>query len=452
MFEPWDKRLAELLGPRARQHVEALRQHNQADTGLDGSAPQPGPVATVGIVGAGLMGAGIAAAFARAGRQVWIADHDPSALASVAERVAAELSDQHTAQEARSRVAALVHVADEAQLGACDLVIESIVENISAKLGLLRRMEERMRPGALLASNTSTIPIGRLGAALANPERFLGLHFCHPVRARPLVEIVRGPQTSDQTVATAVGCVKALGKMPIVVADGPGFLVNRLLLPYLGEALELLREGVAIELVEQAAREFGMAKGPFGLLDEIGLDTTLQGAWVLAEAYPERVVASPVLVSLVKAGSLGCKSGRGFFCYGEHGRPEAQGHDQARSSGREARLPPVDPQARQIIGQWARAARTCTAHEIAARLLLPMLLEATRVLEERKVRCAGDIDLAAIFGLGFPEWRGGLLWWADNLGAARIVEALRPLARLGPRAQPTAMLLRMARTGGRFYG
>ncbi len=446
VLEPLDKRHSTLVAQCARQHVAALRQHNQADTGLDGSAPQPKPVATVGIVGAGLMGTCIAAAFVRAGRQVWIADHDPAALANAPERIVAELSDQYSTEEARRKVCALVRVADEAQLGACDLVIESIVESFSAKQSLLRRMEAQMRPGALLASNTSTIPISRLGDALACPDRFLGLHFCHPVRARPLVEIVRGPQTGDQTVATAMGCIKAIGKMPIVVGDGPGFLVNRLLLPYLGEALELLLEGVAIEAIEQTAREFGMAKGPFRLLDEIGLDTTLRAAWMLAEAYPERVVASPVLVSLVKAGRLGCKSGHGFFCYTDHSRPIGQ------SCAYQTQTPPVDPLARQIISQWAEPARACSSHAIAARLLLPMLLEATRVLEERKVRHARDIDLAAIFGLGFPGWRGGLLWWADSLGAARIIEALRPLARLGPRAEPTAMLREMARRGGQFHG
>ncbi len=446
MFEPWDKKQSKHLAQRARRHIDALRQHNREDTGLDSPGAKPRTVNTVGILGAGLMGTGIAAAFVRAGRQVWIADNDPAALARAAERIAAELSDQYTPQEARRQVETRVRTADEAQAAGCDLVVESIVEHFSAKRDLLRRVEDGMRPGALLASNTSTIPIGRLGAALARPDCFCGLHFCHPVRARPLVEIVRGPETSDQTAATAVACVKAVDKMPIVVGDGPGFLVNRLLLPYIGEALELLLEGVAIEAVEQTAREFGMAKGPLGLLDEIGLDTTLHGAWVLAEAYPERVVSSPVLVSLVKAGRLGCKSGRGFFCYADRVEPDAQ------PPADDAESPQVDPLARQIVGQWAGPPRTCSAHEIAARLLLPMLLEATRLLEENKVRHARDVDLAAIFGLGFPSWRGGLLWWADGLGPVRIVEALRPLARLGRRVEPTAMLLKMARGGGRFHG
>jgi len=424
VFEPRDKTPAEQVARRARRHVKTLKQLNQEDSGLDGAGVEPRSVNKVGILGAGLMGCGMAAAFVRADREVWIADTDPAALAAAPER----------------------HPAETAQAGACDLVVESIVERFSAKQELLRTVEQHMRPDALLASNTSTIPIGRLGAGLHRPERFCGLHFCHPVRTRPLVEIVRASATSDQTVATAVACVKSINKMPIVVSDGPGFLVNRLLLPYIGEALELLVEGVAAEAVEQTARDFGMAKGPLRLLDEIGLDTTLQGAWVLAEAYPERVVSSPVLVSMVKAGRLGCKSGAGFFCYADRHGPDARDVEHG------SQLPEVAPAARQIIGQWAGPERHCTAHEIGARLLLPMLLEATRVLEEHKVRHARDIDLAAIFGLGFPDWRGGLLWWADGMGVERVVEALRPLAtRLGRRAEPTALLREMARRGGRFY-
>ncbi len=234
-----------------------------------------------------------------------------------------------------------------------------------------------------------------------------------------------------------VAHAKAIDQMPIVVDDGPGFLVNRLLLPYLGEALELLLEGAGIEAVERAATEFGMAKGPLRLLDEIGLDTALQGGWVLSEAFPDRIVASPLLVSMVKAGHLGRKSGVGFFSYADSPR-----QDDDRRSGQL-----VEP----LIAQWAHAAQQHTPDGITTRLLLPMVLEATRILEEGRVRDPRDIDLAVLFGLGFPAFRGGLLWWADTLGAARIIEMLPRLQGQGPRGQLPSLLRRLAATRGRFY-
>lgn len=410
---------------RALRNVAALIERNRQDTGLDGTPAGPRPVESVGIVGAGLMGTSIAIAEMRCGLPVVIVDHDRRAVHAAQAKIAASpLSEE----------GGMVTATDDlATVAGCDLVVEAIVETFAAKNKLYADLEGQLRPDAVLASNTSTIPIGRLAVGLNEPARFCGLHFCHPVLERPLVEIIRGPKTSDETVATAAAHVKAIGKMPIVVQDGPGFLVNRLLLPYLGEAMELLLEGATVEAVEQAATEFGWAKGPLRLLDEIGLDTTLQGGWILSEAFPERIAASPLLVGLIKAGRLGRKSGAGFFKY-----PDSEDRP--------------DDVLRQLIAQWAQPAQQHTPHSITARLLLPMLLEAARVLEENKVRDPRDVDLAVLFGLGFPAAQGGLLWWADSLGAARIIEMLRPLQRLGQRAQPTALLRSMARRAGHFYG
>ena len=202
------------------------------------------------------------------------------------------------------------------------------METLPAKLQLYAQLQRHLGPQTILASNTSTIPLQRLGRGLADASRFCGLHFCHPVQQRPLVEIVCGPQTSDATIAAAVAHARRIDRMPMVVQDGPGFVVNRLLFPYLNEALELLREGVPAESIERAAAEFGMTIGPLRLMDEIGLDTTLQAAWVLGAAFPERVVSSPLLVSLVKAGRLGQKTGAGFFSY----RGPTGGSPRARST------------------------------------------------------------------------------------------------------------------------
>ena len=422
----------------ALRNVGVLVERNRLDTGLDCTSAAPPAVKSVGIVGAGMMGTAIAAVHARRNLPVVISDMDEKVLAGILQRTAEELGDEVAAPAAERLVGRLVRpTTDVSAVARCDLVIETVVETLPAKQELYTVLQRHLADGTVLVSNTSTIPIKRLAAGLADPGRFCGFHFFHPVRNRPLVEIIRGPDTGDQTVAMAVAHAKAIDKMPIVVDDGPGFLVNRLLLPYLGEALQLLLEGAQIEMIERAAANFGMAKGPLRLADEIGLDTTLNAGWVLAEAFPDRITPSPLLVAMIKAGRLGQKSGAGFFSYGRQSL--------------DGRLAHPDPAAQEIIGRWIQPSGPHTPHAIAARLVLPMVLEATRILEEGKVRNPRDVDIGALFGLGFPASRGGLLWWADALGAAMIVEMLRPIARLGPRGQPTPIIRDLARTNGRLY-
>jgi 3-hydroxyacyl-CoA dehydrogenase len=437
------------------ENVRRLVERNRQDTGLAGARVAARPVRSVGIFGAGTMGTAVAAAHLKFGVDVAITDSDPGALFRAPERIAVELAGDVPHAEARRLVEKhLQPTSDEAAVAGCDLVFETIIESFVAKRSLYGRLKGHLRPDAVVTSNTSTIPIGRLAAELADPARVCGFHFCHPVRLRPLVEVVRGAATSDPTVATVVAHAKAIRRMPVVVADGPGFLVNRLLLPYLDEALSLLTEGVSIEAVERVAGDFGFAKGPFRLLDEIGLDTTLQAAWVLAEAFPDRIASSPILVGLVKAGRLGQKSGAGFFGYseGEQGDVAGEGVDET-TGGKPCRrpVPPVDPFVAELVARWVGDHHEHTPLMITARLLLPMVLEATRLLEENKVRDPRDVDLAVVFGLGFPESKGGLLWWADTLGPARIIEMLRPMRRLGKRVRPTPMLEAMARSHRRFY-
>jgi 3-hydroxyacyl-CoA dehydrogenase len=448
---------------RAMRNVRALVERNRLDSGLDRAGDAPRAIRTVGIVGAGLMGASIAAAEINKGLPVVITDADPKALDGCAQRIAAALHCAGDSDaEAQEQVARLVTTTgDLAEVALCDLVLESIVENYQAKAQVFSQLENDLGENTLLASNTSTIPIGRLASGLKDRARFCGIHFCHPVHERPLVEIVRGPKTSDLSIAAAVAHAKAIGRMPIVVQDGPGFLVNRLLLPFLSEAMELLLEGVSVQQVEQAALKFGWAKGPLGLLDEIGLKTTLQGGWILSEAFPDRITASPLLVAMVKAGRTGREVGAGFFTYhpsshmhnGMNGQNGQNGHNGfgGPAHAGDDHLAGSEEDLQNIIAQWARPRQEHTPHSVTIRLLLPMVLEATRILEENKARDARDIDMAVLFGLGFPQSHGGLLWWSDTLGAARIIEMLRPLHRLGPRAQPTQMLRELARRGGHFY-
>lgn len=393
------------------------------------------------------MGASIAAATIRRKLPVVITDCSAEMLSRVEQAVVAEALSREAvagqgAEPDRDRRMAeirggLTATADLGAVARCDLVIESIVENVEAKQRVLAVLESRRAGRTVLASNTSTIPLAQLGAKLADPGRLCGIHFFCPVAERPLVEIVRGPGTTDRTLATAASYVEAIGKIPLLVGDGPGFLVNRLLMPYLGEAMQLLQDGATIQQVERAATEFGMPLGPLSALDQIGLDTTLHGGFQLARAFPETAPSSPLLVGLVKAGRLGCKTGAGFFAY-EQGKGENL-------------LQRPDPAMDEIIAPWSRDTTGPDQPTTTARLFLSIVLEATRMLTGRNACHPESIDLGMLLGLGFPTWRGGLLYWADSLGASRIVQMLRPLAELHPRLEPTPLMLDMADSGGRFF-
>jgi 3-hydroxyacyl-CoA dehydrogenase len=390
-------------------------------------------IENVGILGAGMMGRAIASAHVEHQVPVVISDVNEGVLAEAAAAIAAELPAP-AGRPIQDAFGPFRATADAREAARCDLVLESIVESLPTKRRLFAELQSQLASHAIVASNTSTIPIGRLAEGIVDASRFCGMHFFHPVRHRPLVEIVRGAGTSDQTIAAAIAHVRRIGRMPIVERDGPGFLVNRLLFPYLGEALELLQEGVPAEAIERAADEFGLAIGPLRLMDEIGLDTTLQAGWVLSAAFPERIVWSPLLVSMVKAGRLGRKTGAGFYVYGGSSNPIIDCTAVEEIAAHRLEKRPKPPQ-----------------ESLALRLVLPMLLEATRILEEGVVCDARSIDLAAIFGLGFPADKGGLLWWADCLGPERILAMLRLHGSRGDRSCPTPMLLFLGKTGGRFH-
>jgi len=370
------------------------------------------------------MGQSIALANARRAVAVRLADVSPEAL----RRARTQLR-----QEFRPGWAPIHLMMSLPELASsADLLLECIIEKAAAKQKWLAEAEKLVPAHAVLASNTSSIPISQLATALARPERFCGLHFCHPVLTRTLVEVVRGTATSDETMQTATQYVRAIGKEPIAVQDGPGFLLNRLLVLYLNEGLALLQAGASIPDIESAATAFGMPMGPFAQLDAFGIDVALRVGASLRKAFPDRVIASELLVSLYQAGRLGVKSCAGFFRY----------------DGEDA-LPAVDRQVEEMICQQRRAQGRFTPEQIVVRLLLPMLIEATRMVEEKRIACLSDADRALIHGIAFPP--GGLLKWADALGGQRLLEALEQHQALGPRFQPSALLWQLARTERGFY-
>ena len=424
---------------RALINVFFLSDRNKKDTGVD-AAVKPCEIKSVGVFGAGIMGSGISAAVVKREIPVTITDAVPQALASGVQKVLEEVSYNKQTKAADPqrmlKFAPLVNATTaDAEYKNCDLVIEAVVENPKVKGDLYQRIEPLLGEHSILASNTSAISIGRLAEKLKRPERFCGIHFFNPVRKMPLVEVIRGPKTSDETVATAVAFAKAVGKSPIVVNDGPGFLVNRLLLPYMNEALELILDGVDIKAIESAAKGFGMPMGPITLYDVVGLDTAYYAGEVMHEAFPDRIGESPLLAAMVKAGRLGQKTGVGFFAYKDK---------------REGRGTP-DPTLAGVVKPLVRGQTRLSEQQIVERLFLPMALEATRILEERRVRDPRDVDLGLIYGIGFPPFKGGLLFWADTLGAAKIVEMLKPYESLGKRYEPTPMLQRMAKEKRGFY-
>ena len=296
-----------------------LTDRNKKDTGV-ATRITPDEITSVGVIGSGIMGAGIAAANIKRHITVTITDASTEALNRGVQSILKEVSynrDTKSADVDRAvDFAPLVNATvSDAEFAACDVVIEAAVENADIKKQIFDRIEPQLAEDAILASNTSTIPISQLAAELQRPEQFCGIHFFNPVRKMKLVEVIRGERTSDQTIATAVAYAKSIGKMPIVVNDGPGFLVNRLLLPYMNEALLAVIEGASIKEVEKAAKNFGMPMGPITLYDVVGLDTALYAGKVLVESFPDRFEANMILPTLVEAGRLGQKSGKGFFDY-----------------------------------------------------------------------------------------------------------------------------------------
>ena len=422
---------------RALLNVFLLRDRNKRDVGASMS-DAVSRIESVGIIGAGLMGMGIAAANLDIQTPVVVTDASSKALNNAASCILQQTiqggPDASESQQAAETAARLIIAAREEDVAPCDLIIESVVEAIDVKRRIYERLEPKLKPDAILVSNTSTLPITRLAENLERPERFCGLHFFNPIRQMELVEVVRGPRTSEATIATVAAYAKTLGKMPIVVNDGPGFLVNRLLSAYLNEAQELLCAGVSIREIDHAAESFGMRLGPMKFYDMVGLDTAFYAGLSMYEAFRDRLGLLPVIPKMFKLGRLGQKVGLGFYRYET---PEGPA------------IP--DPDVLEVIEPYIRKKMEISPDETQHRIFLAMLLEATRVLESGVALDARDIDTGIVFGLGFPRFRGGVLFWGDMLGPGRVLEMVEPLESLGARFHPPDLLVDMAREGRKFY-
>jgi 3-hydroxyacyl-CoA dehydrogenase/enoyl-CoA hydratase/3-hydroxybutyryl-CoA epimerase/3-hydroxyacyl-CoA dehydrogenase/enoyl-CoA hydratase/3-hydroxybutyryl-CoA epimerase/enoyl-CoA isomerase len=416
-----------------------MTQALQKDTGIADKSIQPREVHRVGVIGAGIMGSGIAGAHIRRGVPTLMLDKVPGALdkglKAIAKSMQGRIEIGRMKQEEMLAAFSKLNTSDNmALLSDREVVIEAIIEDEPTKVALFKELHSILKPDAILASNTSTISITRMAQAAPKPEQFAGMHFFNPVDRMQLVEVIRGEKTSDQTVVTLVALAKKIGKTPIVVKDCPGFLVNRILFPYLNESLALLEEGADPRQIDKAATKFGMPMGPITLNDVVGLDTSLYAGRVIGAAFPERTVASSILDELVKVGRLGQKTGSGFYSYAKG----SKGTD--------------DPAFQEMLNRVRKGQKQISDEEVTDRLFLPMLTEASRVLAEGIVRSPADVDMGLILGLGFPPFRGGLLRWADTVGLDKILQKLAKYEALGARFQPTEMMRKLAATGKGFYG
>jgi 3-hydroxyacyl-CoA dehydrogenase/enoyl-CoA hydratase/3-hydroxybutyryl-CoA epimerase len=319
----------------------------------------------------------------------------------------------------------------EVPLRNVDLVIEAAVEKLELKRKIFQRLDELASDKTILATNTSALPVSELAATTRKPERVIGLHFFNPVHRMQLVEIVVARQTSPEVLQRALSFVQQIGKLPVIVKDSPGFLVNRILMPYLVEAGNLFDAGASVTELDEAMLDFGMPMGPMLLLDEVGVDVAMHVAQTLAANYSDRMKVPEMLNKMVQAGLLGRKAGRGFYLHAKGKKPQPNLELSAKPGTQNSKLKTQDLQ---------------------ERMTLLMVNEAARCLEEEVVTDPADVDFAMIMGTGFAPFRGGPLRHADTLGAAKLVGAMDRLVQSGAgHFAPCVLLRSMATSRKNFY-
>ncbi|MEQ5837294.1 3-hydroxyacyl-CoA dehydrogenase NAD-binding domain-containing protein [Marinobacter sp. NFXS9] len=410
----------------------------------DAFAPGNYQLVRTSVIGAGVMGRGIACVCALNGLPVRIKDIRQQALdrtlAEVDHLLARRVALGRLDDDGARRVRAAIHPQlDYYGLESVTVVLEAVVDNLGVKNQVLSEVEGLLAADAVLLSNTSSLRIDDLAGALQRPQNFAGLHFFNPAPAMPLVEVIRGRRSSDYAIQTAVKLALAMGKIPIVVGDGPGFLVNRILMAYVHAFLQLLADGVDYPCIDRVAEAFGWPMGPAYLEDVVGLDVGSQSCDLIFAGYPQRMpgVDPDAFKLLLSEGWLGRKSGAGFYRYG------------LDAEGRQVRSP--HPAARKLLAERMPPRRSSGDGEILERLMLPMIVESVHALQEQVVASAEELDRALLLGIGFPAWRGGALRYVDELGADRVVARCRRYRHLGPSYEPPELLLQKARDGGRFY-
>lgn len=413
----------------------ALKKDDGLSPGVTATAT---PVARIGVIGSGFMGAGIAGtAVSAANVDARLRDTDLSrvgkGLKSATDILTGRLKRRRITRPEYERLTARLSGGnDYAGFQHADIVVEAVFEDLEVKRTVLAETERATPATTIFATNTSTIPIEEIATAATRPGQVLGMHFFSPVDRMPLVEVIPTSRTTPDTIATTVQFGRRMGKTVIVVKDSPGFWVNRILTPYLNEAGYLLGEGNPMEVIDAVMTRFGFPVGPITLLDEVGLDVAAKASTVMHHAFGARLEPSPLIATMLEDKRLGRKNGRGFYLYpkGQKSGPDETVYDLLK-------LRPKKSDAVDVLRQ---------------RLVYSMLNEAAMAAGEGVVRSARDGDVGAIFGIGYPPFRGGPLHYIDHLGAPAVVVTLRQLeAKHGVRFTPAPSLVAMADAGGRFY-
>lgn len=424
-------------------HVFYLTEMVKKSSGVADKNVKAKPVKNIGVLGAGTMGGGIAYVAADKGIGVRVKDISHEANTKALKHaydlwkklVKKKVIDNYQLSQKTSLVSTTL---DFSGFKTLDVVVEAIVEDMNIKKKVIGETAKNMRDDAIIVTNTSSLSVTEMAEGHPRPEYFAGMHFFSPVHKMPLVEVIRGPKSSDETISTVFELSKKMGKMPVVVKDGPGFLVNRLLLPYMAEAAFLLTEGMDVETVDKAYLKFGMPMGPFELMDSVGLDVCAKVLKIFRKAYPDRVEVSPIMEKLEQnKARLGQKTNLGFYKYDSNGRKTEVDQTVYAELGLSARTNPYDAKECVERGVFAMVNECCLA------------LDADRIVETPQ-----EVDLAMIMGTGFPPFRGGLLKYADSVGSKYIAERLTHYAQARnakARLSPSSKLAERAQSNKKFY-
>ncbi len=415
-YEHEAKELGRLITTPESKALVRLFFMSEASKAIGKSARQEVSDIQALVVGSGVMGSGIAGSLASSDCRVILRDSNEEALSKARKSLGVALDKRRNlSPEDRSLIMNRISFSSSSNaIAGCSIAIEAIVEQLDAKQSLFKALADQLPATSILATNTSSLPVTHVAAGIPSPERVVGMHFFNPVDRMPLVEIIRAKETSDKTIAFVAALANKLGKSPIVVNDVPGFLVNRILTPYLNEAAFLAHEGYHIGDIDKAALAFGMPMGPFRLLDEVGLDVAHHVSEIMLAGYGERMKAPDLTAPLLALGRKGKKSGCGFYQFldGESLNPTIH------------------------VDCGLKGERRPSDASIQERLILALVNEASRCLDEGVAGVPGvdavqQIDLGTVMGIGFPAFRGGILFYAENFGLGKIVERMNYYASQG---------------------
>ncbi len=419
-------------------NVFYLSQEYKKLTGVEPKVIKPLAVRKCAVLGAGVMGGGIAQLVSFYNIPVRMKDINYEAIGkglSAAYKVYKGAVSKRILKknEAGVKMGFISGTTDYSGFKKVDIVIEAVVENLEIKKKVFKEVSEVVSDKTILASNTSALSVTEMSKATKNPKNVIGMHFFNPVHRMPLIEVIKGEFTRDEAVATIVDFSKRLGKTPIIVKDTRGFLINRILLPYINEAAIILETGSSVEEIDRIATTFGMPMGPFTLIDEIGVDIGFKVAKILEEAFGERMRVAKIFELANKKGLFGKKIGKGFYI-----------HQKKKKI--------FNKEINELVTGLKKTSDKLDRDIIQDRLFFLMINEASRCLEDNVCQRPSDVDVGMIFGTGFPPFRGGLLRYADKTGISKIVDRLSRFSKdYGEKYSPSKLLLELAKSGKGFY-